>query len=210
MIRRAREGTTDQPSPADAPEPAVTAEPPTEPDPGEPEPVADEEDGAALLPEHFQVEAPAASGSSIRWGVIIGIGVVAFLVFRWITADTPVDDLAVGDCFMAPTEEEIETVETVDCSDLHDYEVFAFVTLDDGAGGYPGDVPLFEQADERCFQPFLDYVGDETAASPDVYYDVFIPGESSWDAGNRESMCAIFTVGDGFDLVHTEGSLRRR
>jgi hypothetical protein len=167
-----------------------------------------DDDGASLLPEHFRVDTPAASGPRIRWGLIVGVAVVAFFVFRWFTADTPVDDLAVGDCFMSPTEEEIETVETVECGEPHDYEVFAFVTLDDRSSGFPGDIALFEEADEKCFDPFLDYVDEATAASPEVYYDVFIPGESSWDAGTRESMCAIFTVDDAFDLVQTEGSMR--
>jgi hypothetical protein len=131
----------------------------------------------------------------------------AFLLYNFLTADTAVDDLAVGDCFMAPSEEEISTVETVDCAELHDYEVFAFVALSERAGGFPGDNALFEEADDKCFAPYLAYIGGDLASTQYVY-DVFIPGSASWDSGNRESMCAIFAVDENFNPISTFGTAR--
>ena len=230
LIRRARDGLgTPPPAVEDSgaaatPDPAVeepappAAPPPhrapTPPPPPAPKPA--DADRYALLPEHFKPESVApepsapsgfAAGLASKWGWILAGLFGLFLVYNFLTSDTSVDDLAVGDCFLAPSEDEISTVETVDCAELHDYEVFAFVVLADRAGGFPGDTPLFEEADDKCFAPYLAYIGGDIDNTQYVY-DVFIPGPSSWDAGNRESMCAIFAIDEDFNAVSTLGTAR--
>jgi len=174
-------------------------------------------DPSSLLPDHFlPAQAPtqrpglvAQLASKWRW-IVAGIFVLVFL-FNFLTADTAVDDLGVGDCFMSPSEDEISSVETVGCSELHDYEVFAFVDLRDRGEAFPGDAVLFDEAGESCFDGFLSYLGlelDDAELGTDYLYDVFIPGPSSWEAGNRESMCAIYAVDANFNPVSSTGTAR--
>lgn len=165
-----------------------------------------------MLPEQFQPEQATAkrgfaSGITSRLGWIAAAVFGAVFIFNFINADTSVDDLSVGDCFLAPSEDEISTVETVDCAETHEYEVFAFVGLTERGSDFPGDAVLFDEAEGKCLGPFLAYIGGDVEAT-DYFYDIFIPGESSWEAGNRESMCAIFSIDDNFNVVSTSGSAK--
>ncbi len=240
LIRRARmglghESAPDAPDSLDYDEPLGSSAPPDTPVmddspasppeapvmddsslPPAPDPAATrgKDDPTSLLPEHFRPEneAPTARTQGnfnwVRW--VIPIGVLGFVLFNFLTADTAVDDLLIGDCFMNPTEIEITTVETVECAEPHDYEVFAFVDLAERGGGFPGDEALFSEADEACFNPFLVYTGLDldTADLPEYWYDVFVPDETSWADGNRESMCAIFAIDTSFNPVASTGSAR--
>ncbi len=174
-------------------------------------PTAEVEDDESLLPDHFKPEAGAPAGGRarprVRAGWLVAAAVGGFALFSVITADTAVEDLSVGDCFLEPNADEISTVETVDCSEPHEYEVFAFVGLNDRPGGFPGDNPLFDEAYEKCFGPFVAYLGGSFEET-NYLFDVFIPGESSWDAGDRESMCAVVAVDDNLNIVSTSGSAR--
>ncbi len=197
-------------------EPTAPVEPPPPSTPS-PDPVGDAgpppADSGSLLPEHFRPEnetRSAEQSSSFGWARwVIPIGVVGYILFNVLTADTAVDDLSIGDCFLNPTEIEITTVETVDCAETHDYEVFAFVDLDERSGAFPGDDVLFEEAADRCLEPFLAYTGiDLDTDTPGYLYDVFIPDRRSWDDGNRESMCAIFAIDAGVNPIPSSGSAR--
>lgn len=233
LIRRARMGLGDETAPPEiddvtdgsdpiAPAPFDTAAPmeslPPPPRPRRVEPVAaadvPTENSGSLLPEHFRPEneaPPTKQQSSFNWvRWVIPIGVVGYILFNVFTADTAVDDLSIGDCFMNPTDIEITTVETVDCAEPHDYEVFAFVDLAERSGGFPGDDALFDEAGEECFDTFLVYTGFDLDSSntPDYLYDVFIPDRTSWEDGNRESMCAAYAVDADFNPVTSSGSAR--
>jgi hypothetical protein len=126
--------------------------------PAPPPTFTDAEESESMLPDGFTPEAPEPKRSrsfNLRW--LIGAAVLGFVAFNFFTADTPVEDLSIGDCFQNPEGDEINSVETIDCAEFHDYEVFDLVVLT-GPSTFPGDDALFDQAGEACFQPFLDYL----------------------------------------------------
>jgi hypothetical protein len=109
---------------------------------------------------------------------------------------TSVFDLEVGDCFDDPQGSGsgpaiVEDVETVDCAQPHDNEVFFLYDLE-GDGGYPGLEAVRADGNERCADEFEGYVGapvDET----DLYAEALLyPNATSWDAGDREIVCALY------------------
>jgi hypothetical protein len=104
--------------------------------------------------------------------------------------ETSVFDLEVGDCFGSAAGA-LETVEVVDCSDTHIYEVFAL--LDHEAGddeAYPGDEEIGEYGDEACREPFTGYVGHDYETS--VYWITTVtPSAETWAEGDREVVCTL-------------------
>jgi hypothetical protein len=227
LLRRARMGLGETPQTPDFTDGAPDGDPlasgpvdtpaPSDPPPPSPEPVAAAglpgDDSGSLLPDHFRPEneTPTTKKQSsfnwVRW--VIPIGVVGYILFTTLTADTAVDDLSIGDCFMNPTETEITTVETVDCTEPHDYEVYAFAELAASSSGFPGDAALFAEAGEECFDPFLAYTGLTVESQDfDFFYEVFIPDRTSWEDGNRESMCAVYAIDGDFNPVMSSGSAR--
>jgi len=187
-----------------------SSQPPAPPPPAQPGPIVD--DGDSVLPDQFVPEQAAekrgfASSITSKLGWIAAAVFGAVFIFGFLDSDTSVDDLEVGDCFLAPSEDEISTVETVDCAEFHEYEVFAFVGLSERGSGFPGDAVLFDEAEGKCLAPFRAYIGGNVDAT-DYFYDIFIPGESSWEAGNRESMCAVISIDEEFNVVSTSGSAK--
>ncbi len=76
-------------------------------------------------------------------------------------------DLQVGDCIVSPgagaEEIDVESIRTVDCSELHDGEVVALFDVE--GDDFPGEDALFDMALERC----------PSEASAYLY-----PAEDSW------------------------------
>ncbi|MFE4670106.1 DUF4190 domain-containing protein [Streptomyces sp. NPDC056716] len=111
-----------------------------------------------------------------------------------------------GTCFNTPngtSEGVMYDVEEVPCAAEHEAEVFATVTLPDGA--FPGDTRIAELADERCYALEGDYAMDTWALPEhvDLYY--LVPISSSWALGDREITCFFGHVETGGTLT---GSLR--
>ncbi|GAA2551821.1 hypothetical protein GCM10010398_44090 [Streptomyces fimbriatus] len=83
-----------------------------------------------------------------------------------------------GDCFDAPggLEGVALDADRVPCAGEHDGEVFALVTLPDGA--YPGDARLTDTADGRCYALRAAYAMDGWALPDDVdtYYEHYDKG----------------------------------
>ncbi|MBL3665730.1 DUF4190 domain-containing protein [Streptomyces sp. M2CJ-2] len=111
-----------------------------------------------------------------------------------------------GDCFDSPDGLVGWTIEAdqVPCSQEHDGEVFALVTLPDGA--FPGDDSLVETADDRCYALQDGYAMDAWALPSDVDVYHITPSRESWDYGDRVITC-VFGNRDA-DATLT-GSLRR-
>ncbi|MEE8601881.1 septum formation family protein [Euzebya tangerina] len=107
-------------------------------------------------------------------------------------------ELAVGTCFNNPgTADEIENVAEVPCETPHDNEVFALVDFP-GADGepFPGREPIQQFADEQCRGAlFSDYVGSEYLESR-YFVSQLTPTEGSWDQGDREIVCILFSSGE--------------
>nr|WP_149547450.1 DUF4190 domain-containing protein [Streptomyces marokkonensis] len=142
------------------------------------------------------------------WTVALATGVAAD-VWQGVKDGTRGDSvlgLRKGDCFNSPggLEGWATDADRVPCAREHDGEVFAVVTVPDGA--FPGDARLTDTADERCYALQDAYVMD-TWALPghvDVYY--LTPSRESWDFGDREITCVL---GNRDAQATLTGSLRR-
>lgn len=158
-----------------------------------------------VVPEGGPVATSQPSLGSQLWarrGWIVGAVFLAILAFSYFTGATSVEDLAAGDCFNDPGTEAISEVDTVDCNEPHDYEMFASVLLVGNNGAWPGDFELFEEAYETCLEPFLIYTG--VSPNDEVYiwqYDAFAPTEASWAEGGRDALCTLYQVDEDFNPV---------
>ncbi len=116
-------------------------------------------------------------------GQIVGAGTVS------------VTDLAEGDCFNAPDDEELSDVEGRPCTETHQYEVFAIVTYP-GGGDYPGEDEIADHAGMQCMSDFEDYVGVPYLRS-DLDFSLWLPTREGWESGDRETICAAYDPDDG-------------
>lgn len=110
------------------------------------------------------------------------------------TSTTYIDDLAVGECF-DESDEEDEVVRRP-CTDLHDGEIIAGVTLPDGP--YPGDREVDKAGEQACTTEFAKYVGS-TVKSTELEWDYWTPTRQLWNAEDRLVVCAAY--GPDFDQL---------
>lgn len=110
-----------------------------------------------------------------------------------------------GECFDVDGKLESYTtdVEIIDCAKPHDGEVVGGFEIT-GFDKWPGDEPLDELAEERCFEISSDYAMDGWAIPEDVWDYYYIPSRQSWRAGDRAVTCTLAV--DGGDPL--KGSLR--
>jgi hypothetical protein len=125
---------------------------------------------------------------------------------------TDVFDLREGDCIEDqslvdslsgddPVSQEVTEVRTVPCSDPHDFEAYADVTLT-GGSDYPGSDPVGSQADDLCGKAFDSFVGFDYEDS--IYdYTSYTPTADGWTTGDRGVSCLI-----GDPAGKTVGSLK--
>jgi hypothetical protein len=141
--------------------------------------------------------------SRLRLGAVL---VTAALVT--VACSAEVLSLEVGDCFEDPEgdQTEVADVETVDCDEPHDNEVFHTFELPEG--DFPGEDAIAEAFVAECiddrFEAFVgtDYVESEVDVFP------LTPTEDSWDrADDREVICAAYVPGERVEGT-LEGSER--
>ncbi|NQV05865.1 septum formation family protein [bacterium] len=98
-----------------------------------------------------------------------------------------------GDCFNDPDSfTQVESVDTVDCAEPHDNEVYEVITS--SAPSWPGDETMKAESFEVCLAAFEPFIG--------VSYDVsrwdiaaLWPSQQSWDdADDREIICAVYDI----------------
>jgi hypothetical protein len=128
---------------------------------------------------------------------IVAIGVAVVLVASG-EDNSLVLDLEAGDCFRLPddmSQPTIGNVETVDCDDPHDAEVFATGELNpDRDQPYPDDAArLFARVDRAC--------ADVLAGDPAVV-DRFgvlpvVADEASWEPFRGRYVCVAVPYGGG-------------
>ncbi len=232
LIQRARYGLdTEVPAPADSPAslppeaPPVREPRPAEPFPGEvplppgsdpygrqPEPAQPPYDHTAPPSQLPPPRAPRSGPRALqRFGGWILVGVLALGGFAWRAfSDTkPVEDLTVGECINEPDEEIITNIKTVDCAELHDYEVFQSVSVPyTNEAPYPGDEELFWESLDICVGYFAGFVGMEYA---DSVYDInaIYPTQESWeDQDDRETTCLIAQYSSAGEILQVTGTLR--
>ena len=121
-----------------------------------------------------------------------------------IACGTSVFDLGVGDCFNDPDNPtfEVSSVETVECSEAHDNEVYATINYS-ATDSYPGDSEMFEYAAEACLDPFEAFVGASYISSS-LDYAYLTPTQASWNEGDREILCFLYDL----DWDKLTGSMR--
>ncbi len=114
-------------------------------------------------------------------------------------------DLAVGDCFddgdmSVEGIEEVGEVPMVECSEPHDNEVYAVVTVE--GERFPGEVAIQTEADEVCLDAFSGFVGldDQTSV---LDFGWLVPTAETWEVGDRVVACFIYRV----DLEKVTGTL---
>jgi hypothetical protein len=142
------------------------------------------------------------------WLITAGVllAVVAVLVVAAVVRESgSVRDVDAGDCFLDPGAGDVSRLDTVDCSEPHDFEAFARVTLD--GAEYPGDFEVVFAALERCLDEFEPYVGTPVEFS-EYLADAFVPTEASWENGDREALCIVFQADDELRPIQVTGSAR--
>ena len=98
--------------------------------------------------------------------------------------------LEVGDCFNEQSDEVVSDVPTVPCTDAHDYEVYANITIDRDT--FPGEDELNKLADEGCLAPFATYIGVPFENST-LDYSYYTPTLSGWlNNDDRGVTCIVF------------------
>lgn len=110
------------------------------------------------------------------------------------TGDLEVTELRAGDCFNLPPgtedDEEILEVEAVPCSEAHENEVYV-ITNYVAADSYPGDVALWDFADQFCVTAFDTYVGMAYEESL-LDFGYFYPNRDGWADGDKEITCVLY------------------
>lgn len=120
----------------------------------------------------------------------------ASAVLLAVACSQSVFELAVGQCINLPDGEQITNVETVECSEPHDAEVYALPQHPAGPDEpYPGDQAVQEFGQEQCLAAFEPYVGRDYSSSA-IFSTTLTPSPESWaEADDREVVCLL--VGEG-------------
>lgn len=114
-------------------------------------------------------------------------------------------DIKVGDCLNdAAAGTEVTVVPRVACSEPHDSEVFASLSMDDGE--FPGSDAVYGFADAGCSIEFANFVGIDYDIS-EFYVSWYEPTVQSWAEGDREILCVIYQTGASGEPLQTTGSL---
>ncbi|MFB2580419.1 septum formation family protein [Herbiconiux sp. P15] len=118
--------------------------------------------------------------------------------------DEPPLAYEIGDCFMESDGDD-GRVQFRDCSEPHDYEVYAeFEVPDTEDGSYPGDDKMSYAADEGCFEAFEDFVGVPWEES--VYdFALVAPDEETWTEFDDRLVQCMAVDPDGAHTGSLEG-----
>ncbi|GAA1988404.1 hypothetical protein GCM10009799_12580 [Nocardiopsis rhodophaea] len=110
-------------------------------------------------------------------------------------------DIEVGECLASvPQDGEVFNVETIDCAETHEGEVYANVTLDDG--DFPGVKKIEKTVDARCSEEFESFVGIGYNDS-ELEFTSLYPTEESWNTWDDRQVTCIIADPEG-----TTGSLK--
>lgn len=110
-------------------------------------------------------------------------------------------EVAIGQCLNLPDGDTVSDVETVECTEAHDAEVFALPQHPAGPDEpFPGTAAIGEFADERCLEAFEPYVGTEYATSA-IFYTSLTPTADSWDSVDDREVVCLLVSGDESQLT---------
>ncbi|MGH9260199.1 MAG: septum formation family protein, partial [Acidimicrobiales bacterium] len=139
-----------------------------------------------------------------RLMVALGVLIVAAAVLATlaITAKSnkkeTVADIDVGECFTGGPND----VETVDCSEPHQFELFAVATAPDPAAAYPGEETAYTDGGNACVMALIDYYGAtaDVATADGLELAPVAPTEEQWTDGETDTDClAKDADGDALD-----------
>jgi len=178
-----------------------------------PHPGSDVDESWPPPPEVPRYERPKASSGfgrffSIGCYVLGGLFLVAFLG-QCFGSGTTLDSLKVGECFEDPgIGVEVLNVETIDCNELHDFELYATFELGSSDRFFPGQDALFTELETECVNRFSAYVGRDYLTST---YDFvsFAPIEEGWKDGDRTGMCSVYEFDSAFNVIQSTGTARQ-
>lgn len=115
-----------------------------------------------------------------------------------------VTELTVGTCVQDPlagaTEGQVSDIQTVDCTQPHDEEVFAVYDMPGGSSDpFPGDQAVIDESNTGCQGRFEAYVGRDYFSS-ELDITTIYPTAMSWAMGDREVVCMAYRM-DGQQLT---------
>ncbi len=165
-----------------------------------------------------QVPAPAQERRISARNAITVLVLLFFagsFLFSIFDSSTTVDDISVGDCLQAPEDDEFNSVDVVDCTEAHDFEVFAAIDLSTVsndfalAAPYPGALTVELAALEECDASFEAYVGVDYWDSV-LEITTFMPTIEGWEeADDRLVQCLLFQPGAGeFGIIDSIRSFK--
>lgn len=116
-------------------------------------------------------------------------------------------DVVVGACVNVPDGETITEVETVDCAEPHDAEVFALPQFPAQEGAaFPGPAELEEFANERCIADFESYVGTPYAEAEPLQIQPLVPSQESWERADDRAIVCLLTDETGAQLTGSQAA----
>ena len=132
---------------------------------------------------------------------MLALPVIAIvMIVGWVSnrGTTQADSLKPGDCFVMTTDEEIDRLDTPDCTEPHDSQILAEVTVP-LEGGYPSNASgYWDSVFAACNDAIFNNLTRIEELPDDATGDFFSPLERGWDNGDRESLC-IITSPSGLD-----------
>jgi Septum formation len=115
--------------------------------------------------------------------------------------------IKVGDCLNDATAgSTVTSVPIVDCSKPHDSEAFASILMTEDK--FPGDDAVEAQGSQECHDAFKGFVGVTVENSTSIKFTFYSPTSSSWDGGDREILCLVYSVNENGKIKKTTGSLQ--
>lgn len=108
---------------------------------------------------------------------------------------------------MDPGGDVIEDVDTVDCSEPHDLELFTKVDIKGFDDAYPGEEPLATWLFGQCAERFGAYVGSSFVTT-DYFILTITPDDELWESGDRNGLCAVYLSDADGNVITATGSAR--
>jgi hypothetical protein len=140
----------------------------------------------------------------MRHRLVFALIAIALVASACSSGETSVFDLSVGDCFNDQedlTVIEVTSVDTVDCAEPHDNEIYYEYSMTDAV--FPGNDAAMDSGALRCLEEFDAFVGIAWDVSALELFPI-TPTSVSWDEGDRVVYCAIYAL----DLSKLEGTVR--
>lgn len=102
-------------------------------------------------------------------------------------------NMRVGQCVQLPDDSQVSRLETSECTEAHDGEVFHIAKLTDAT--LPSEDEMKEKAKDNCTGAFEPYVGKSYEES-DLEVTWLYPTTQTWATGDREIICIATSMNE--------------